>query len=59
MRKSEKMGVVEWLTVVKRSRALYLRLSSATLNAYDIREHDIVLVELKEIKKAVRDAESG
>lgn len=53
----EKLGLVEWLPVHKRSRTLYLKMRSEDTALYDIRPDDLVLVQLKSVKKKVRDGE--
>lgn len=57
MSRVERLGIVEWLPVHKRSRTLYLKLRSEDVAMYDIRSDDLVLVHLRVVKKTVREEE--
>jgi len=54
LKKSERVGVVEILTVRSHANRLYLPLSRSLCRAFDIRRGDQLRVEIKEI---VRRAE--
>ena len=53
----EKLGLVEWLPVHKRSRTLYLKLRSEDVAMYDIRPDDLLLAHLRVVKKKPRELE--
>jgi hypothetical protein len=55
----EKIGVVEWLTVRRHSRILYVPLRPEDVQLYDIRLGDQLKVEIHAIKKGLRDRDSG
>lgn len=54
---TEKIGVIEWLPVVRRSRVLYLKLRYEDARQYDIQPGDVLKVEIQAIKKGPRDQE--
>jgi hypothetical protein len=56
-RKPEKLGIVEYFTVKRHSRVLYLPIDPITVSQHDIQKGDIVKAKLVELRKQARPDE--